>query len=172
MRKNAYTTFFIQFDGISRKMKFKCSTDQAALQEVLKIMKIQLNGTVTCSLTAMNIDYLVKVTGPQNFIEMNSVKSNRKLNRRVLDMVIFLDVGGSFYRTTPRILRRFGTGILKKMISFKLSEKEFRYMIDRDGKNFGYILRFLMTGKLRLPASFSEFKLLFIEVQYYNIMRE
>uniref|UniRef100_A0A7N4NW83 BTB/POZ domain-containing adapter for CUL3-mediated RhoA degradation protein 2 n=1 Tax=Sarcophilus harrisii TaxID=9305 RepID=A0A7N4NW83_SARHA len=84
---------------------------------------------------------------------------------------IQLNVGGSLYYTTVRVLTRHDT-MLKAMFSGRmevLTDKEGWILIDRCGKHFGTILNYLRDDTITLPQNRQEVKELMAEAKYYLI---
>nr|XP_020666397.1 BTB/POZ domain-containing adapter for CUL3-mediated RhoA degradation protein 2 [Pogona vitticeps]XP_020666398.1 BTB/POZ domain-containing adapter for CUL3-mediated RhoA degradation protein 2 [Pogona vitticeps] len=82
-----------------------------------------------------------------------------------------LNVGGSLYYTTVRVLTRHDT-MLKAMFSGRmevLSDREGWILIDRCGKHFGTILNYLRDNTVALPKNGQEIKELMAEAKYYLI---
>ncbi|XP_043910818.1 BTB/POZ domain-containing adapter for CUL3-mediated RhoA degradation protein 2 [Protopterus annectens] len=82
-----------------------------------------------------------------------------------------LNVGGSLYYTTVKVLTRHDT-MLKAMFSGRmevLTDKEGWILIDRCGKHFGAILSYLRDDSVVLPKSTQEIKELMAEAKYYLI---
>lgn len=80
-----------------------------------------------------------------------------------------LNVGGSLYYTTVKVLTRHDT-MLKAMFSGRmevLTDKEGWILIDRCGKHFGAILNYLRDDSAVLPKSTQEIKELMVEAKYY-----
>ncbi|XP_074045132.1 BTB/POZ domain-containing adapter for CUL3-mediated RhoA degradation protein 2 isoform X2 [Macrotis lagotis] len=84
---------------------------------------------------------------------------------------IQLNVGGSLYYTTVRVLTRHDT-MLKAMFSGRmevLTDKEGWILIDRCGKHFGTILNYLRDDTITLPQNRQEIQELMAEAKYYLI---
>ncbi|XP_038615150.1 BTB/POZ domain-containing adapter for CUL3-mediated RhoA degradation protein 2 [Tachyglossus aculeatus] len=82
-----------------------------------------------------------------------------------------LNVGGSLYYTTVRVLTQHDT-MLKAMFSGRmevLTDKEGWILIDRCGKHFGAILNYLRDDTVALPPSRQEVRELMAEAKYYLI---
>ena len=45
-----------------------------------------------------------------------------------------------------------------------------RYLIDRDGEIFQFVLNFLKHGQLPLPGDFQQYKMLLAEAQHYELI--
>ena len=87
------------------------------------------------------------------------------------DDIIQLNVGGVQYTTTRFTLCRFPDS-MGAMFSGRHDCKvddSGRVFIDRDGSMFKHILNFLRSGRLLLPNDFSDFALLAIEADFYQI---
>ncbi|XP_067655050.1 BTB/POZ domain-containing protein KCTD15-like [Haliotis asinina] len=88
------------------------------------------------------------------------------------DSVITLNVGGILYTTTKSTLSKYPDSMLGAMISgkFPMTQDQNGHMfIDRDGQIFRHILNFLRSTRLALPAQFSDYDLLLIEADFYQI---
>ncbi|KAM9205689.1 potassium channel regulatory protein [Mergus octosetaceus] len=86
--------------------------------------------------------------------------------------VVALSVGGVRFVTRASTLRRFPESRLARMLSeddeeFKLVDGEF--FVDRDGALFAYILDFLRTLQVSLPADFSDLERLRREAEFYQL---
>ncbi|XP_035409257.1 potassium channel regulatory protein [Cygnus atratus] len=86
--------------------------------------------------------------------------------------VVALSVGGVRFVTRASTLRQFPESRLARMLSeddqeFKLVNGEF--FVDRDGTLFSYILDFLRTLQVSLPADFSDFERLRREAEFYEL---
>ena len=76
--------------------------------------------------------------------------------QNVKSRYIKLNVGGSLYQTTLSTLSN-GDTMLKAMFSGRLDVVKDRhdyYLIDRDGKYFGYILNYLRLDSFDLEISY------------------
>ncbi|KAI6078473.1 hypothetical protein LUU34_00038700 [Aix galericulata] len=87
--------------------------------------------------------------------------------------VVALSVGGVRFVTRASTLRRFPESRLARMLSeedeeFKLVDGEF--FVDRDGALFAYILDFLRTLRVSLPAGFSDVERLRREAEFYQLL--
>lgn len=84
-----------------------------------------------------------------------------------------LDVGGNFYTTSLSTLTRYPNSMLYNMFTQDniplAQDKEGRFIIDRDGAVFRYILNFLRGGNLNLPPGFTEYDQLQEEVDFYQL---
>ncbi|KAJ8027101.1 BTB/POZ domain-containing protein KCTD6 [Holothuria leucospilota] len=84
-----------------------------------------------------------------------------------------LDVGGNFYTTSLSTLTRYPNSMLYNMFTQDniplAQDKDGRYIIDRDGAVFRYILNFLRGGNLNLPPGFTEYDQLQEEVDFYQL---
>ncbi|NXL93376.1 KCNRG protein, partial [Alectura lathami] len=86
--------------------------------------------------------------------------------------VVALSVGGVRFVTRASTLLQFPESRLARMLSgsdqeFKLVNGEF--FVDRDGALFGYIVDFLRTRRVSLPAGFSDFQRLRREAEFYEL---
>jgi len=89
---------------------------------------------------------------------------------------ILLDVGGSSFATTQETLTKIPDSWLGRMFSgrfeIKVNEDDGHYFIDRDGKYFDYVLKFLRDPKTKIKIKdkieMEEFKQ---EVEYYGLTK-
>ncbi|XP_040514556.1 potassium channel regulatory protein [Gallus gallus] len=86
--------------------------------------------------------------------------------------VVALSVGGVRFVTRPCTLLQFPESRLARMLGgddpeFKLVNGEF--FVDRDGALFSYIMDFLRTLQVSLPADFSDFQRLRREAEFYEL---
>ncbi|XP_074843664.1 potassium channel regulatory protein [Carettochelys insculpta] len=83
-----------------------------------------------------------------------------------------LNVGGLIFTTWASTLQRFPESRLARMLNG--NDHEFRlvngqFFVDRDGTLFNYILDFLRTLQLSLPADFSDYQRLQREANFYEL---
>jgi len=87
--------------------------------------------------------------------------------------VIKLDVGGSLYKTTKDTLTKYQDSMLASMFSGRhpmQPDKNGYHFIDRDGKIFEYILKFLRDDNINLDdVPKNIIKNIMDEAEYYNI---
>lgn len=86
--------------------------------------------------------------------------------------IVRLNVGGVHYTTTKSTLLRFPNSMLGAMFNGALStslDENGCYFIDRDGQIFRYILNFLRSSQLSLPAGFDSLELLAVEADFYQL---
>ena len=94
--------------------------------------------------------------------------------------MITLNVGGTIYTTSIETLTRYPDSMLGTM--FKTQHEDSgtrldpsnkdehgRFVIDRDGPMFRFVLNFLRVSKLILPKDFKELDLLREEAEFYQI---
>ncbi|NXT29066.1 KCNRG protein, partial [Syrrhaptes paradoxus] len=86
--------------------------------------------------------------------------------------VVVLSVGGVRFVTWASTLQQFPESRLARMLNnddqeFKLVNGEF--FVDRDGTLFSYIMDFLRTLQVSLPADFSDYQRLQREVEFYGL---
>lgn len=86
---------------------------------------------------------------------------------------ISLNVGGKCYMTSKYTLTKFQDSVLCKMLtdgdqSIRRDDGG-RFIIDRDGQLFRYVLNYLRDGMLSLPKDFTELKQLSEEARFYGI---
>ncbi|NWR79883.1 KCNRG protein, partial [Centropus unirufus] len=86
--------------------------------------------------------------------------------------VVVLNVGGVRFVTRAPTLQQFPESRLARMLNnddreFKLVNGEF--FVDRDGTLFSYILDFLRTLQVSLPADFSDYGRLQREAEFYRL---
>ncbi|XP_067096477.1 BTB/POZ domain-containing protein KCTD6 isoform X1 [Osmerus mordax] len=85
---------------------------------------------------------------------------------------VTLNVGGHLYTTSLSTLQRYPDSMLGAMFrgDFPTTrDTQGNYFIDRDGTLFRYVLNFLRTSELTLPADFTETDLLRKEADFYQI---
>jgi|SRR6218665_1144323 len=83
-----------------------------------------------------------------------------------------LNVGGVLYTTTRSTLLRYPNSMLGAMFNGSMStsvDENGYYFIDRDGQIFRYILNFLRSSQLSLPADFENLDLLAVEADFYQL---
>ena len=88
------------------------------------------------------------------------------------DDLVRLNVGGAIYLTTKSTLCRYPDSMLGAMFngSFPTAhDSQGNYFIDRDGTIFGFILNFLRSSQLALPADFYQWDQLSVEADFYQI---
>ncbi|XP_070536084.1 BTB/POZ domain-containing protein KCTD6-like isoform X1 [Ptychodera flava] len=86
--------------------------------------------------------------------------------------VVNLNVGGHVYTTTLATLCMYPDSMLGAMFSGRIpTQKDSRgnYFIDRDGELFRYILNFVRSSRLGLPAGFQDWDALTIEADFFQI---
>lgn len=83
--------------------------------------------------------------------------------------IVRLNVGGHLYTTMKSTLKRYQSLALQWILDYSDRDSEGNIVVDRDGRMFEYILRFLRTDKLCLPDDFSDFDSLTTEVDYFDI---
>ncbi|EDO28987.1 predicted protein, partial [Nematostella vectensis] len=86
--------------------------------------------------------------------------------------IIDLNVGGNHFTTTLLTLTTFPDSMLGSMFSGRIPvnrDSNGRFFIDRDGTLFRYILNFLRSNVLSLPANFKDYELLLNEADFYQI---
>ncbi|KFV03341.1 Putative potassium channel regulatory protein, partial [Tauraco erythrolophus] len=86
--------------------------------------------------------------------------------------VVVLSVGGMRFVTRASTLQQFPESRLAQMLNdddreFKLVNGEF--FVDRDGTLFSYIMDFLRTLQVSLPADFSDYQRLQREAEFYGL---
>lgn len=81
--------------------------------------------------------------------------------------IVHLDVGGHLYTTLKFTLKKYESYALENIL--KNCDRDGNVVLDRDGRMFYYILRFLRTGELSLPDDFSDFDSLTYEVNCFDI---
>uniref|UniRef100_A0A8C9FWK0 Potassium channel regulator n=1 Tax=Pavo cristatus TaxID=9049 RepID=A0A8C9FWK0_PAVCR len=94
------------------------------------------------------------------------------VSRDQVTEVVALSVGGVRFVTRPCTLLQFPESRLARMLAgddpeFKLVNGEF--FVDRDGALFTYIMDFLRTLQVSLPADFSDFQRLRREAEFYEL---
>ncbi|KAJ8027104.1 BTB/POZ domain-containing protein KCTD8 [Holothuria leucospilota] len=87
---------------------------------------------------------------------------------------INLNVGGTFFTTSRDTLTRYPGSTLHSMfskdgISTVPKDDLGRFIIDRDGSVFGFILNFLRSGSLNLPTDFTAHEQLIDEADYFQL---
>ena len=89
---------------------------------------------------------------------------------------IYLDVGGTVYKSSLATLTKYPDSRLAKMISesdscdrIVFDETEGSYFLDRDGALFRFVLNFCRNSRLALPQNFQELDLLYEEALYFDI---
>ena len=83
---------------------------------------------------------------------------SQKLSQVHFSSTVKLDVGGQHFTTTVQTLTKDPNSMLAAMFSGKFEMKpseDGSFFIDGDGTHFRFILNFLRTGKLTLPAGAS-----------------
>lgn len=114
-----------------------------------------------------------------------NIQINRELNlqKRVdsekmsadIDKVIEINVGGCFYTTTKKTLTSDKNSRLGELFdgdnpsSELIRDAKGRYVIDRDGFLFRYILDFLRDDTVQLPNGFREKHRLIREAEYFKL---
>lgn len=86
--------------------------------------------------------------------------------------MIELNVGGTLYTTFKSTLRKHELSLLDSMFSGRypaVKDSQGRFVIDRDGQAFRYILNFLRTDVLHWPDSEYDKKLLATELKYFGL---
>ncbi|XP_071495102.1 uncharacterized protein [Diadema antillarum] len=91
--------------------------------------------------------------------------------------IVGLNVGGRLYQTTGETLAGLPNSMLSDIGKGKvapLRDKSGNYWIDRDGEIFRHILNFLRNGRLVLPDTFRELRMLASEADFYgmSLLRE
>ncbi|XP_019631547.1 PREDICTED: BTB/POZ domain-containing protein KCTD16-like [Branchiostoma belcheri] len=96
--------------------------------------------------------------------------------RDLFPSVVPLNVGGASYAATLQTLRRRPDSLLGRMFSAgpgSLSapprDDTGRYFLDRDGALFRFVLDFLRTDQLLLPAGFPEKERLRAEAEHFQL---
>lgn len=85
---------------------------------------------------------------------------------------IKLNVGGQHFTTSLHTLNKDPNSMLATMFSGKFEMKpseDGAFFIDRDGTHFRFILNYLRTGKLALPANAAHLEELEAEANFYQI---
>ena len=86
---------------------------------------------------------------------------------------VHLDVGGKHYTTSLATLQAVPGSRIYKTFSGRLAtildKKTNCYFLDRDGELFSYVLQYLRTGSLLLPADFNAWEELEIEANYWDL---
>ncbi|XP_059180936.1 BTB/POZ domain-containing protein KCTD21-like [Centropristis striata] len=103
---------------------------------------------------------------------LNLNSSDDNSNRNSFQDPVSLNVGGEIYTTTLDTLTRCRDSMLGAMFTGQipvLRDDRGNVFIDRDGKVFRYILNYLRSSSLDLPAGFSELSLLRREVDFFQI---
>lgn len=86
--------------------------------------------------------------------------------------LVRLSVGGLIFSTTKATLSRYPNSMLGAMFNGSMPtscDEDGRYFIDRDGTLFPYVLNFLRSSQLALPADFKHYEQLAIEADFYQI---
>nr|XP_033804155.1 potassium channel regulatory protein isoform X2 [Geotrypetes seraphini] len=86
---------------------------------------------------------------------------------------VTLNVGGQRFSTLPQTLRRFPDSRLARMLDgsdAELRPRDGHVFIDRDGGLFVYVLEFLRTRRLALPADFQDHERLRREADFYELL--
>lgn len=92
-----------------------------------------------------------------------------------IDKVIEINVGGCFYTTTKKTLTSDKNSRLGELFdgdnpsSELIRDAKGRYVIDRDGFLFRYILDFLRDDTVQLPNGFREKHRLIREAEYFKL---
>jgi len=89
-----------------------------------------------------------------------------------MNELIRLNIGGEQYTTSRTTLMRYPDSMLGKMLGGKMRtsiDEHGCFFIDRDGAMFRYILNFLRSGRLSLPADFNQHDLLADEADFYRL---
>merc|ERR1712176_252747 len=90
-----------------------------------------------------------------------------------LNRVIVLNVGGIKYTTTLHTLTGYESMLKARFSGNYLIEPldDGSYFFDRDGDLFKYILKFMRTGKLFVPETWSktDLHMLYEEAQYFAV---
>ena len=85
---------------------------------------------------------------------------------------VALNVGGNIFVTTKQTLSRENSSILSDIEKQGFSrDSKNRIFIDRDGDLFENVLKYLETGALHLPKTFSELNWLRGEAKYYKLTK-
>jgi len=91
------------------------------------------------------------------------------------EKIVDLNIGGVLYTTSIETLQKDHESLLCSMFSGDLKslvrDSKGRIFLDRDGVLFRYILDFLRSGKLVLPADFQEVERLKSEAEFYKMER-
>ena len=88
------------------------------------------------------------------------------------DNFVTLNVGGHIYTTTRATLLRYPDSMLGRMFASDLNsakDHNGHVIIDRDGTLFRYVLNFLRSDRLVLPADFTELDMLELEADFYQL---
>ena len=98
----------------------------------------------------------------------------KKLKHVHFASVLKLNVGGTEFTTSIQTLTKDTGSTLHAMFSGRFETKpteDGSYFIDREGKNFGYILNYLRTGRFILPPDAGELlrEELLEEAEFYQI---
>ena len=94
------------------------------------------------------------------------------MHKKLFPENIELNVGGKFYSTSAFTLTREPDSLLGKLFSGQRKihkDANGKFVIDRDGVLFRYILDYLRSKKLHLPEDFSEIERLKLEADYYEL---
>ncbi|XP_068712945.1 BTB/POZ domain-containing protein KCTD14-like [Montipora foliosa] len=97
---------------------------------------------------------------------------SKKLDHVHFPSTVELNVGGQHFTTSLLTLTKDTGSMLHAMFSGKFDTKpaeDGSYFIDRDGTHFRYILNYLRTGRLHLPADELVQMELLEEAQFYQI---
>ena len=89
-----------------------------------------------------------------------------------MNELIRLNVGGERYTTTRATVTRCPDSMLGKMFGGTMAtsiDEHGCFFIDRDGPMFRYVLNFLRSGRLSLPADFNQLDLLADEADFYQL---
>ncbi|XP_049444001.1 uncharacterized protein LOC125895871 isoform X1 [Epinephelus fuscoguttatus] len=86
---------------------------------------------------------------------------------------VHIDVGGHMYTSSLATLTKYPESRIGRLFDgtepIVLDSLKQHYFIDRDGPMFRYILNFLRTSKLLIPADFKEFSLLYEEASFFQL---
>ncbi|KAL7396820.1 hypothetical protein ABVT39_012186 [Epinephelus coioides] len=86
---------------------------------------------------------------------------------------VHIDVGGHMYTSSLATLTKYPESRIGRLFDgtepIVLDSLKQHYFIDRDGPMFRYILNFLRTSKLLIPADFKEFALLYEEATFFQL---
>ncbi|XP_052798559.1 BTB/POZ domain-containing protein KCTD6-like [Mya arenaria] len=86
--------------------------------------------------------------------------------------IVKLNVGGEIYTTTKATLCKYPSSMLGAMFNGSMSpslDENGCFFIDRDGELFKYILNYLRSSRLSVPAGFKDLDQLSAEVDFYQI---
>ncbi|XP_035614139.1 putative potassium channel regulatory protein [Oncorhynchus keta] len=87
------------------------------------------------------------------------------------DLITF-NIGGQTFTTTLLTLRRHQDSRIARILDGKDADFKFisgQVFVDRDGTFFKYILDYMRTGQITLPAEFSDYNGLAQEAQFYGL---